>query len=312
MCVLAESDNESIPTSSPIKQNLRVRVKTLEEIRLEKIQAESAAYYSYPTEKTTETTDTSDDLRSRIIKRLNTKPTPSTDFEILSLDQIRKRKIKNDNVSTLNEVDIVPNKQIKTCVNSNQSDFKIMSLAEIRAAKMKLKDENIEEQLTKSDTQVRKKHSPIVFNETKELTSTDLSLTNEIKQSNLITEVPNHEVSSSRPLKRAHSPDDINTNKKLCDSTDSGVVSSTVAETSPKKIKLTHSDNYGFEDETNGDNSEKTDNSCGNEKLNISLTNKNVERTEESLLLDDDSNDSSVSLTGADDILQNIDDILND
>ncbi|XP_046393987.1 zinc finger CCCH domain-containing protein 11A-like [Ischnura elegans] len=44
-----ESDNESVPTSSPAKKSLRKRihVKTLEEIRLEQIQAESAAFYGY-------------------------------------------------------------------------------------------------------------------------------------------------------------------------------------------------------------------------------------------------------------------------
>lgn len=46
-CILAESDNESTPTFSPIKCQRAVKVKTLEEIKLEKIQAESAAYYSY-------------------------------------------------------------------------------------------------------------------------------------------------------------------------------------------------------------------------------------------------------------------------
>lgn len=47
-CILAESDNESAPTQSPVKTTRSVKVKTLEEIRLEKVQAESAAYYSYP------------------------------------------------------------------------------------------------------------------------------------------------------------------------------------------------------------------------------------------------------------------------
>lgn len=46
-CILVESDNESTPTFSPIKSQRAVKVKTLEEIKLEKIQAESAAYYSY-------------------------------------------------------------------------------------------------------------------------------------------------------------------------------------------------------------------------------------------------------------------------
>lgn len=46
-CILAESDNESVPTCSPIKAKRMVKVKTLEEIKLERIQAQAAAYYSY-------------------------------------------------------------------------------------------------------------------------------------------------------------------------------------------------------------------------------------------------------------------------
>lgn len=48
-CILAESDSEFGPSAySPLQTSTRtVRVKTLEEIKLEKIQAESAALYSY-------------------------------------------------------------------------------------------------------------------------------------------------------------------------------------------------------------------------------------------------------------------------
>lgn len=41
----SESDAESGPSFSPIKDNSRINVKTLEEIKLEKIQREVAAYY---------------------------------------------------------------------------------------------------------------------------------------------------------------------------------------------------------------------------------------------------------------------------
>lgn len=47
MGVLAESDNESVPTSTPTKSQAQVRVKTLDEIRLEKIQMECASWYQY-------------------------------------------------------------------------------------------------------------------------------------------------------------------------------------------------------------------------------------------------------------------------
>ncbi|KAG5884089.1 hypothetical protein JTB14_027772 [Gonioctena quinquepunctata] len=67
-----ESDNESGPTYSPVKSaNRIVTVKTLEEIRLEKIQAESAAYYSYFGQTPSlQTTENPDDLRQRICDRM--------------------------------------------------------------------------------------------------------------------------------------------------------------------------------------------------------------------------------------------------
>ncbi|XP_059481342.1 zinc finger CCCH domain-containing protein 11A-like [Neocloeon triangulifer] len=47
-----ESDNESVPSVSPLKSSrLRNAPKTLEQIRLEKIQAESAAFYNYETQQ---------------------------------------------------------------------------------------------------------------------------------------------------------------------------------------------------------------------------------------------------------------------
>ncbi|CAL7948867.1 unnamed protein product [Xylocopa violacea] len=93
-----ESDNESVP--SPVKPQPRVPYcKTYEEIRLEEIQAESAAYYSYQTE------DRRNDvgggkMKTRRTKRIclysplgkrkiGEKP---LDFEVLSLEEIRRRK----------------------------------------------------------------------------------------------------------------------------------------------------------------------------------------------------------------------------
>ncbi|XP_071864488.1 uncharacterized protein isoform X2 [Bombus fervidus] len=95
-----ESDNESVP--SPVKPQLRVPYcKTYEEIRLEEIQAESAAYYSYQTE------DYQSDVGGGKIKTRRTKQIcqylsmnndlsdkKGLDFEVLSLDEIRRRKYK--------------------------------------------------------------------------------------------------------------------------------------------------------------------------------------------------------------------------
>lgn len=108
-CVLAESDNESVP--SPTKPQLRMlHVKTLEEIKLERIQAESAAYYNYPSEdiagshlsvdrsiltEAVGSTTLERNLRARLANRLQTQSNTARanlDFQVLSLDEIRKRR----------------------------------------------------------------------------------------------------------------------------------------------------------------------------------------------------------------------------
>ncbi|KAJ8938728.1 hypothetical protein NQ318_005582 [Aromia moschata] len=77
-----ESDDESAPTFSPAKNRL-VRVKTLDEIKLEKIQADVAAYYSYhgqnsPPQPPADT----DDLRQRIVRRIISKGQPSQERSV--------------------------------------------------------------------------------------------------------------------------------------------------------------------------------------------------------------------------------------
>lgn len=82
--VLAESDNESVPTTTPTKKPQKnVHVKTLEEIRLERIQAESAAFYGY---------ERPNDLRSLISTRRMPSPKESDDFRILTLEEIRRNR----------------------------------------------------------------------------------------------------------------------------------------------------------------------------------------------------------------------------
>ncbi|CAD1477690.1 unnamed protein product, partial [Heterotrigona itama] len=96
---LPESDNESVP--SPVKPQPRVPYcKTYEEIRLEEIQAESAAYYSYQAEGTR--SDIGDDsTKARRTKRICLYPAArdtdsndrkGLDFQVLTLDEIRRRK----------------------------------------------------------------------------------------------------------------------------------------------------------------------------------------------------------------------------
>lgn len=110
--VLAESDSESVPTSTPTKQQPQknIHVKTLEEIRLERVQAESAAFYAYssapvepqpePERITGPTAVASDwdgngdsDLRARIVSRkANRNSKANLDFRVMTLDEIRKNR----------------------------------------------------------------------------------------------------------------------------------------------------------------------------------------------------------------------------
>lgn len=72
-CVLAESDNESVPPTPFKNTKSTVSVKTLEQIKLDKIQEESAAYYSY----------------TEMLRPPEKQDLP---FKVLSLEEIRKTK----------------------------------------------------------------------------------------------------------------------------------------------------------------------------------------------------------------------------
>lgn len=81
MCVLAESDNESVPSSSPFKTcSGGIHVKTLEEIRLEKIQAESAAFYSFAKEG------------EEGLKNESKNENSELNFKVMSLQEIRSSR----------------------------------------------------------------------------------------------------------------------------------------------------------------------------------------------------------------------------
>ncbi|XP_036139300.1 zinc finger CCCH domain-containing protein 11A isoform X2 [Monomorium pharaonis] len=95
-----ESDNESAP--SPVKSQPKVPYcKTYEQMRLEEIQAESAAYYSYEAGnddglyqrqvgKTSKTGMTNRWISPSRIKK--DEPTKELTFKVLSLEEIRQRK----------------------------------------------------------------------------------------------------------------------------------------------------------------------------------------------------------------------------
>lgn len=109
LCVLAESDNESAPSTTPTKPAAEPSPPPPsradhELLLLEKIQAEAAAYYRYDSL-------TPDAAKERKIIRTNL----STKYDRLSLDEISGKQANADRRSSL--------------------DFKILSLDEIRARK---------------------------------------------------------------------------------------------------------------------------------------------------------------------------------
>lgn len=107
-CVLAESDNESAPSSTPTK--CEEGSKSHELLLLEKIQAEAAAYYNYdmlqtelPNERKLVRTNLTtkydkvslDDIAG---KKQLPQEQRNLDFKILSLEEIRCRKTKSDSI----------------------------------------------------------------------------------------------------------------------------------------------------------------------------------------------------------------------
>ncbi|CAH2240358.1 jg17353 [Pararge aegeria aegeria] len=110
-CVLAESDNESAPSSTPTKtvsadDAMKIaRTKSQELLLLEKIQAEAAAFYSYdslpPAEQVKERKIVRTNLTCKYDrltldeiagKQQSAEKRSSLDFKVLSLDEIRARK----------------------------------------------------------------------------------------------------------------------------------------------------------------------------------------------------------------------------
>lgn len=96
---LPESDNESAP--SPVKSQPKVPYcKTYEQMRLEEIQAESAAYYSYEAENDTGLFPNPDIGKAKRIIGANRwvnspkteEPVKELNFKVLSLEEIRRRK----------------------------------------------------------------------------------------------------------------------------------------------------------------------------------------------------------------------------
>lgn len=170
---LPESDNDSVP--SPVKSHPTVpRCKTYEQIRLEEIQAESAAYYSYETDNLQAYRQTESNispynkkqfsLNSKIYKKES--ESKNLDFKVLTLEEIRRQKkqkeerivnntVSQDTSSSLsNPVDKTTSESIKFLENA------IKTLTELKAVtstnKLKRQHEQCCDDLT-DERKIRRK-----------------------------------------------------------------------------------------------------------------------------------------------------------
>lgn len=138
---LPESDNESVP--SPVKPQPRIPYcKTYEEIRLEEIQAESAAYYSYQTEDY-QSEAGGGKMKTRRAKKICLYPQigkekngeKSLDFEVLTLEEIRRRKrrkVGQERDSRENETVTTPYSDVKEELTTDLLKDAMKTLVELR------------------------------------------------------------------------------------------------------------------------------------------------------------------------------------
>ncbi|KAG8221877.1 hypothetical protein J437_LFUL003253 [Ladona fulva] len=136
-----ESDNESVPTSSPAKKNLRKRihVKTLEEIRLEQIQAESAAFYGYKASDHAESGNGVEDDASSPEDNQQSMSRNGTSREQSLASHSKARQWKNFQNGSSGGKLILSLKSRSANEREKSSDlgFEVMSLSEIRKRRLR-------------------------------------------------------------------------------------------------------------------------------------------------------------------------------
>ncbi|XP_030747233.1 zinc finger CCCH domain-containing protein 11A-like isoform X2 [Sitophilus oryzae] len=282
-----ESDNETTPIKLPVIKGGTPKVKSLDEIKLEKIAAACAAYYSYPTEELpsqSAQSNTGEDLRNRIIQRVNRKQ---------SNLQLVKRKLTSDELAHIlgddtlktQEIDVPRFNNKPSFEREKSPEFKIKSLAEIRAERTVQSSKRFDETEEKEspNNAKKRKHSPIRLERNKIL-KTDSGLTKETLDEAEVTststdepDTPTEEKQPVKPLRKL--------NLKKVKS-----VSEEVHKDSPKELM---------------DTTELSDN-----KLQRSSSNKTLDESE--LLLDDNDDDINVNLKAEDELLNEIDNLLDD
>lgn len=164
-CVLAESDNESAPSSTPTKPE--DGAKSHELLLLERIQAEAAAYYNYDTlppeipkdrklVRTNLTTKYDKVSLDEIAgKKQPTQEQRNQDFKVLSLDEIRGRKTKIDTILPLPPITInLRKRKLSTQETLTSSGNKILKVVSSNSIVYKKLDQNAP--ASSSQTKVQK------------------------------------------------------------------------------------------------------------------------------------------------------------
>ncbi|XP_076257372.1 uncharacterized protein LOC143194449 isoform X1 [Rhynchophorus ferrugineus] len=266
-----ESDSENTPIKVANKVGESPEVKTLDEIKLEKITAACAAFYSYPDQAMDFSEETSsDDLRHKIMQKTRKRQTASI-----------KRKLTPEELAhilggeTSDRNSIAHARSKLGFDESKTTEFKVKSLAEIRAEK---RPEDPKTNI-KSDERKRK-HSPIRLSRNK-IAKLDNPLKiketiDETEVTSTSPDVPVLEKQLQRPLRK------LNLSKLKVPTDD--MQTSTETETTNKNF----------------------------ESVKIEIKRTNSSKSLEEDLLSDDNDDDDVNFKAEDDLLNEIDNLLND
>lgn len=168
---LPESDNESVP--SPVKSQPKVPLcKTYEQMRLEEIQAESAAYYSYEAGNDAKLFRKTRRISNRWVNSLKVEqPVKKLDFQVLSLEEIRRRKKEKELVAkallmdTSDEIQTKPPSPIETTRTVKKRSIDCVEESSISPAKKRRTSPEFiknSESIIKSSELIIKSSEPII------------------------------------------------------------------------------------------------------------------------------------------------------
>ncbi|KAF2883198.1 hypothetical protein ILUMI_22973 [Ignelater luminosus] len=264
--------------------------------------------------------ENADDLRRRIMKRLNIKPEePTKNFEVLTLEEIRRRKKRNLDLDSNSGSDDETKSKVKKQKLSlkrktnveDLGNIKIKTLAEIRAEKT-LKTGEEDKDIPTTCSEVSSTSNSEEFPEKAEATESKWPAKRQARKVSSSTD----EIASYKPkLKRAK------LNQDVVESTSNEKNTSAIESDNSKEICLEVNEENVKEKETE-ENSNSNDqkiilksddqiNSC--DKSDDLVFRRDSSKLDDILLLDDeDIEDSSINLKAEEDILKDIDDLLND